>query len=219
MIEAVIFDMDGVIIDSEPASAQSWVEVAKRHGLDWTTMQKICDETIGMSQSGMNQKIKENFGEDFPVEELRAEKRIVFDDMFRKGQVPVKPGITELLKHLRENNFKTAIASSTYEQYVRQEMQQLNLIDLFDEIVTGDKVTRSKPAPDIFILACETLKLTHKECIVIEDSYNGVRAAKAAGIYTIMIPDLLPPNDEMRSLADQILPDAFAVREFMEAAL
>jgi beta-phosphoglucomutase-like phosphatase (HAD superfamily) len=127
----------------------------------------------------------------------------------RAGLLAVKPGVRELLEYLKSSSFRTAVASSTYTHIVEKELSDAGILPFFDRIVGGDQVSRSKPNPDIFLRAAEVLDTAPEACLVIEDSYNGIRAAKAAGMRAIMVPDLLQP-DALSRRPDLSLPAARA---------
>ena len=155
------------------------------------------------------------YGPDVPYDELNEKKRALFKQLFDTGLVAVKPGTRELLAYLKDNGIKTALASSTSSASVLREIVGAGLEKYFDQIVCGDMVERSKPAPDIWLEALRRLGVDAADAAAIEDSFNGVRSAKAAGLYTIMVPDLVQPDDEIRALADQVFPSLKEVLEFI----
>ena len=120
-------------------------------------------------------------------------------------KAPVKPGVKELLTYLKSAGVKIAIASSTKKSGVARELKQAGFLEYFDELVCGDMVEKSKPNPDIFLKAAQCLGEEPENCIVIEDSFNGIRAAHAANMFAIMVPDILPPDEEMKEKASLIL--------------
>ena len=201
-IKAFIFDMDGVIFDSERAVIDCWKVIAPQYGI--TDIETHCIAATGLNEQATRKIFKEQYGEDMPYDEMRAKRKALFIERFDQGLVPVKPGTVELLSYLKDNGYKVALASSTSEGTVRRELGIAGLIEFFDVIIGGDKVTHSKPDPEIFLMAMEQLGVESGESVIIEDSYNGVRAADASGAYTVMVPDLLPPTDEMREKADII---------------
>ena len=200
--KAFIFDMDGVIFDSERAVIDCWKVIAPQYGI--TDIETHCIAATGLNEQATRKIFKEQYGEDMPYDEMRARRKALFIERFDQGLVPVKPGTVELLSYLKDNGYKVALASSTSEGTVRRELGIAGLIEYFDVIIGGDKVTHSKPDPEIFLMAMEQLGVESGESVIIEDSYNGVRAADASGAYTVMVPDLLPPTDEMREKADII---------------
>ena len=207
-IDTVIFDMDGVIFDSEILVLSSWKEVAGRHGIQ--DVEKVCHECLGTNSAVSKQIFLRHYGQDFPYDEYKAEMAEVFFAHASDGKLAKKQGVEELLKYLKDKGFKVGIASSTRER---------GLLEYFDQIVGGDMVKHSKPEPDIFLEACGRLESKPENCYVIEDSYNGIRAAHAAGMHPIMVPDLMEPTEEMKSLAEQILGSLCAVQEFLQESV
>ena len=196
--KAVIFDMDGVIFDSEQIVCNLWIDYAKE--VDLPGIDEIIIKCIGINDKSTAQVFRDAYGEDFPYE---AHKKVIstrFHERYDGGRLPKKPGIDELLKVLKEKGFKTALASSTREEVVRNELRDAGLLDYFDFVIGGDKVSHSKPDPEIFIKAAEGLGAKVKDCYVIEDSFNGIKAANAAGMIPIMVPDLLQPTPEILDL-------------------
>lgn len=210
---AVIFDMDGVIFDSERLVVETWVEVAKKYGI--AGIEDACAACVGINAQATELKMKEIYGEEFPYQEYKKEASALYHERYDDGRLPTKPGIRELLEFLHANNIRTAVASSTRRAVVEQEIRDAGLAPFFQKIICGDMVARSKPAPDIFLKAAEELGVNPEVCYVIEDSYNGIRGAHAAGMHPIMVPDMLPPTDEMEKLAEQIFPSLFEVRDFI----
>jgi HAD superfamily hydrolase (TIGR01509 family) len=201
-MKAVIFDMDGVIFDSEYATYLSWQKIAEREKLpDFDDVYKRC---IGVTYEVTKQICLDAYGQDFPYEKFAKEASLIYHERYDGGRLPVKEGARELLSYLKENAIPTAIASSTREERVVIQLEEAGLLSCFDEVVGGDCVKRSKPAPDIFLLAAERLGIAPADCVVIEDSYNGIRAAHAAGMIPVMVPDMLEPNGEMRGLSRAI---------------
>ena len=126
----------------------------------------------------------------------------MYHEKYDGGRLPMKPGVVELLSYLKDNGKKIALASSTRRETVVNQLRWADIIDYFDVIISGDMVARSKPAPDIFLKACEELRVSPEKAYAIEDSYNGIRAAHAGGLRPIMVPDLLEADDEMRELSE-----------------
>lgn len=212
-IDTVIFDMDGVIFDSETLVLSSWKEVADRHGIK--NVEEACHECLGTNSVVSKQIFLRHYGQDFPYDEYKAEMAEVFFSHASDGRLAKKPGVEELLKYLKENGFKVGLASSTQEATVRRQISEGGLLKYFDQIIGGDMVKRSKPEPDIFLEACRRLESEPERCYVIEDSYNGIRAAHAAGMHPIMVPDLMEPTEEMRRLAEKIFESLYDVMEYL----
>lgn len=127
----------------------------------------------------------------------------------------MKTGVVELLTYLKEAGKEIALASSTRRAVVVQELADAGIIDFFDVVIGGDMVTRSKPQPDIFLKACEELGVAPEEAFAIEDSYNGIRAAAAGHLRPLMVPDLMPPTEEMKELAEAIFETLLDVKDYL----
>lgn len=216
-MKAVVFDMDGVIFDSEILVIETWKEVAKLHGI--SEVENVCRQCLGTNAQTSKNIFLDAYGPDFPYDEYKKEMSALFHERAAGGKLPQKPGIKEILSFLKDRRIKTAVASSTREEVVRRELEEGRLLPWFDKIICGDMVSRSKPAPDIFLKACEVLEVSPSEAFAIEDSYNGIRAANSAGMRPIMVPDLAPPTEEMEALAECILPSLFDVMEYIKIQL
>lgn len=213
LYNAVVFDMDGVIFDSERAVMQCWKEVASRHNIP--DIEKAILACTGTTMVRTREIMLDLYGADFPYDEYARESSAIFHSRYDGGRLPMKPGVKELLTFLKERGKKIALASSTRQQVVTDELRDAGIIEYFDRIICGDMVSRSKPAPDIFLKACEELNVSPSDSYAIEDSYNGIRAAHAGGLHPIMVPDLLPADEEMQSLAEIVLPSLTSVMEYL----
>lgn len=213
LYKAVVFDMDGVIFDSERAVMQCWKEVASRHNIP--DIEKAILACTGTTMVRTREIMLNLYGADFPYDEYARESSVIFHSRYDGGRLPMKPGVKELLTFLKEHDKKIALASSTRQQVVTDELRDAGIIEYFDRIICGDMVSRSKPAPDIFLKACEELNISPSDSYAIEDSYNGIRAAHAGGLHPIMVPDLLPADEEMQSLAEIVLPNLTSVMEYL----
>lgn len=209
--KAAIFDMDGLILDSERTVLNIWEKIGEKYGFENIRAYGI--SVIGKNKKATIDEFERVYGESgVPYEkELRA----VYNEMAQKGEVPLKPNTLELLNAMKSAGMKIAIASSSTREEITSQLGTLGALELFDAIVSGDQVTRSKPDPEIFLKACDALNVKSEESLGLEDSYNGVRSCKASGLYTIMVPDLIAPNDEMKDLADIILPSLKDVQAFL----
>ena len=210
-VQAVIFDMDGVIFDSERLVIECWEEVAAKHNIP--DIVEICMRVQGNNREETGKRFREKYGKDFPYETYKKEVTALFLDRYGEGRLPMKPGVVEILKELRRNNIPLALASSTRSDIVKLEMEEANLLPYFDAVLGGDMVSRSKPEPDIFLAAAAALQAEPKYCYVLEDSYNGIRAAYRAGMHPVMVPDMQQPTEEIRGIAEAVvgnLPAALA---------
>ena len=211
--KAVLFDMDGVIIDSEQVVIDCWKVTADKYGIP--DIEVFCRKVLGVNAENTRKVFNKMYEGRFSYDDYKPQMRELFVKKFDDGDVPVKPGARQLLMYLKENGIATALCSSTSEAAVKREMRAVGLYDYFDVFVCGDQVTKSKPDPEIWIKGMEQLGVKAPDCAGIEDSFNGVKSAKAAGLYTIMVPDLVPPDEELRATADIILPSLNQVLELV----
>lgn len=216
-INAVVFDMDGVIFDSEKLVVECWVETANRYGI--VGVEQACKECLGLNRLAAKEKFLQRYGQDFPYDAYKQEMSDLYHKRAREGMLRMKPGVVELLTFLKEQGMKIALASSTREQVVTWELTDAGIIDYFDVIVCGDMVSKSKPEPEIFLKACELLQVEPETALGIEDSYNGIRAAYAGGLRPIMVPDMAEPTDEMKELSEVILPSLLDVKEYVRQSV
>lgn len=210
-IKAVVFDMDGIIFDSESKVIECWIEIADKYGIK--DIETMCRKCLGTNSTETRRIALEFYGQDFPYDEYKKESSELYHQRYDGGRLPMKPFIRELLEYLKQNGYKIALASSTRTQVVQNQLRDAGILSYFDKLVCGDMVSRSKPEPDIFLKACEELAVAPDKAYAIEDSYNGIRSAHSAGLHPIMVPDLAPPTEEMQQLAEVILP---SLREVME---
>lgn len=212
--KAVVFDMDGVIFDSERLVMECWKVIADKY--DIPNIEEACYECMGINAQLTKEKMLARYGQDFPYEAYKAEVSALFHEEAKDGKLAQMPGVKELLSFLKENGYPLALASSTRREVVERELKEGGLYDYFDVIVCGDMVTKSKPDPEIFLLACEKLHVKSENAYAIEDSYNGIRAAYAANMKPIMIPDLAKPTDEMYRISFKIMSSLFEVMDYLK---
>lgn len=213
-ISAVIFDMDGLMFDTERLAFEAWREVCTEAGYDITD--DVILASVGRNERDTETIMKQHLGEDFPFAELRKQRVAHVQDYISKNGMPIKLGLLRLLDYLNEKGIMTAVATSTERVKAEEHITSCNLLHSFNCIVCGDEVERGKPEPDIFLLAAKKLGCPPSECIVLEDSENGIKAAYKAGMRSIMIPDLIMPTDELRELAHQIFETLEYVIEYIE---
>lgn len=187
--EAVIFDMDGLMFDSERVIQKSWDVVGPRLGFG--KMGKDIYHTLGLNRTEREQYFKRTYGDNFPFLQFQECYREEVKKFTEKYGTPVKPGLYELLEVLREQKVKMAVATSSSYENTAALLKETKVYGYFQTVVTGNMVERSKPAPDIYQKACEKLNVRPERALAFEDSYNGIRSAHAAGMKVIMIPDLL----------------------------
>ena len=212
--QAVVFDMDGVIFDTERLVIEFWKEVAKKHNIP--NVEHTCIQCLGTNRVRTREIFLENYSADFPFDPYRAEVTELFNTHYKGVPLPTKPGVRELLSYLQAQDIKVGLASSTAQHLVRDEIGTAGLLPYFQTLVCGDMVEHSKPAPDIFLKACEILNADPTKSIAIEDSFNGIRSAHCAGMTPIMVPDQVQPTDEIRALAFHVMPSLLDVLNWLK---
>ena len=214
--KAVVFDMDGVIFDSERASYNEWLALAPKYGME--NLEEVYPLIIGRNDREGKKIIRGIYGQDFPFDRFLAEKEAASKAKYGGGKMPLKPGIRELLEYLKEEGCYLAVASSTNSGIVRAQITDAGFAPYFSRIIGGDMVAKSKPEPDIFLEALKGTGILPEEAAVVEDSHNGVRAAYAAGMFPAMIPDMMPVTEEMKEKAGVILPDLLELKTYFTEA-
>jgi len=202
-VDAVIFDMDGLLLDSERLSREALVRAGAAMG--YRVTDAFYRLTIGAPADRCRELLRHEFGPDCPAERLQAAHEACLHEMVAAGRLAIKEGATELLDQLDRGRRKRAIATSSSAARARLHLRAVGLDRRFDEIVTRDDVARGKPAPDLFLEAARRLAIAPARCLVLEDSFNGVRAAEAAGMRVVMVPDLLDADAEMRRTAQRVV--------------
>lgn len=213
-MKAVVFDMDGVLFDTERLCMDSWVAVALRFGI--TDMEEVFPMCIGRNMTDTREIIVEHYGENFAYDEFRREASAWFWREIEKNGLPVKKGVYELLEWLKQSGFQIGLASSSNRSSVMKHLEQAGISDYFQDVTGGDQILHSKPEPDIYLMACEKLGVNPEESYAIEDSYNGIRSAYRAGMKPVMVPDMLPPTEEMRQQCCVICEDLLQVMTYLE---
>ena len=198
MIKAVVFDMDGVLFDTERISREAWFYTARQMGIE-AQFEPVFLRAIGMNRSDTREMFLSIYGNDFSYETFQTTSSQKFHELIEQ-ELPMKPGVHEILSWLRAHKVPTALASSTSKKSVLSHLSRPNLTDFFDDVITGDMVVHSKPHPEIYEMACRAIHTAPVDCIAVEDSKNGIRSAFAAGMKPIMIPDQVQPDDETAAL-------------------
>lgn len=203
-IEAVIFDMDGLMLDTERIARIAW----KRAAADWdrTLSGEIFAAITGLTAPDANVVLQATLGPAFPVEEARARRQRYYRAYIAEHGIDVKPGLLALLAQIEALGLPHAVASSTSKKGVIHKLTVAGLIDRFETLVGGDEVANGKPAPDIFLTAAARLGVLPDGCMVLEDSEAGIQAAHAAGMLPVMVPDVKPPSPEVEAVAYAVLP-------------
>ena len=198
MIQAVIFDMDGTLFDTERLTVEGWQEMQRR-GLLPPDFLKWTPGWRGKNRDDIRYQMKQLYGEDFDTEKIFDGRRTILNEMIERDGLPLKPGVPGIFESLKSMGLPMALATATTRVTVDNYMTKTGYGVYFDQIVTGDSVPNGKPAPDIFLSAANKLGIAPKNCLVVEDSPNGVRAGLAAEMYVVMVPDLEEPDKTMKA--------------------
>ena len=207
--KAVIFDMDGTLLDTESVFKAIVFEVCTDLGFEMTDAVHM--SMVGSSHETTNQLLIEAYGVAFPYTLFDERCRVIMRERSHGG-VPVKAGARELLAELRERNIPTAVATSSRQPHAHTHLGAAGLLEMFETIVTRDDVTNPKPHPEPYLTAARRLGVDPLKCLALEDSHSGVRAAHAAGMQTVMVPDLVHPSEEIRSLGIAVMESLDHVR-------
>ncbi len=211
---AVIFDMDGVIFDSERLVLTCWEKLGEKYRIEG--VREVFIPCIGTNEKKTREIVLAHYGEQFPYDEFRKEASRLFHEIADRDGLPVKKGVRELLQYLQEKEVLLGLASSTRLKTVAEELKQAGLYDYFRVVMGGDQLKNSKPEPDIYLMTCEKMGIPPEKGYAVEDSYNGIRAAYRAGMRPIMVPDMLPATEEMRQKSIIVLDDLLQVKEYFE---
>ena len=198
MIQGVIFDMDGTMFDTERMWATFWAPALAALGLPYK--EGLAEAARGTAGQTTRDVVRRFYGQTCDAEGIVDSLHRVADEVFFSAPVPKKPGLDALLAWLEAQGIPMAVASSSREAMIRHNLDAWGLTHYFKTIVSGQHVAHSKPDPEIFLLTAQKLGVEPARCLVLEDSYNGVRAGAAGGFVTVMVPDLVPADDEMRRL-------------------
>lgn len=195
MVKGVIFDMDGTMFDTERLSSEAWRMAGRKLGIPIT--EELLANFRGKNWLAGKELLKNAFGEDFDCENARNIRYEFYLEMLRRDGVPIKPGLPELLDFLKEEKIPAVVATSTGREHAERLLKLAGVYDAFADYVYGDSLTASKPEPDIFLMAADRIGRRPQDCLVLEDSPNGVVAGKAAGGYIICIPDIVTVPEEV----------------------
>lgn len=198
MLKAVIFDMDGLMLDTETLLQRFWCEAAQFYGYPMTP--EIVLGIRSLSYKYAIKHLKRVFGDDFDYPKVRAKRIELMNEYIRRNGVIKKKGLDELLDFIAKTPLKAAVCTATDFERTKMYLESVGVFDKFDDFICGNMVEYGKPAPDIYKSACKRLGLLPEECIALEDSPNGIISAAVAGLNAVMIPDLTKPSEDIRPL-------------------
>lgn len=195
-VKAVIFDQDGLMFDTERISAEAWCQVGKKYGIEPDN--QFFDALKGGNPQQAKELMKRTFGETFDCDGFLKEKRAYQYRLIEERGVPVKAGLRELLAYLKAMGCPAAVATSSSQEWTQKNVKEAGVEPYFELYTYGSMVERSKPEPEIFLLTARRLGVKPQECIVLEDSFNGVEAGLRGGFLTVMVPDTSFPGPELK---------------------
>jgi HAD superfamily hydrolase (TIGR01509 family) len=205
-IKAVIFDLDGLVIDSEYLWTEMEMIYLREKNISYNG--ELHYELMGLKQEEVNEKFRTYFGIDEPFDKMLAHRKQILYKLYDE-KLKLRPFVREILGMIRKNDLRTAMASGSPLDIIERALKKFSLEKAFSPIVSADHVQRGKPEPDIYLKTCELMSLEPYECIVLEDSFNGVKSAVSAGAHCIAVPETSDPNDF--SIAD------FVAKDLLEA--
>lgn len=207
--------MDGLMIDSERVTFECYQEILK--GMNLTMDEEFYKTLLGKPLKGIYQRFYDVYGNDFPIEDVIKDVHALMAKRFETEGVPIKTGLKSLLEYLKENNYKTIVATSSNRDRVDTILSQAQITDYFDDSICGDEVTKGKPNPEVFLKSCQKLGVNVDEAIVLEDSEAGIQASYDAGIKVICIPDMKYPEKQYEEKTFKILKDLNDVTEYLKS--
>lgn len=213
--EAVIFDMDGLLLDSERAITDCMRRAAREAG--HVLPSSLWLELVGTGEEASRMRLVEHLGE-AAADALLARGDVLYDAVVDAG-VPHRPGVTALLDWLEQHRIPRAVATSTRRPLALRKLRIAGLLDRFHAVCTSSDVARPKPAPDVYLLAADRLGIPPARCVVLEDSEPGVRAALAAGMLPIQVPDLVAPDAAVRALGHRVVASLAEAQQLLEDRL
>lgn len=214
MIKAIICDVDGTLLDSERIYMKAWKMAGKELGYDVTD--EVLMKTRAMNVKDATVIFETMIGNGFSYEKTRVGRVRIAEELIEKESPILKDGVKEFIELAQKKGLRLAVASSTGKQKTIDHLRRNGILDPFEVIVGGDMITNGKPAPDIFLKAAELLGVESEYCAVLEDSVSGIRAAAAAKMVPIQIPDVVPANDETRSLSYAVVDSLLDIESVLD---
>lgn len=214
MVKAVIFDMDGLMIDSERVTFEGYQKVMGKMGL--SISKDFYKQLLGKPIKGIYQCFYDTYGNDFPIASVIKEVHQYMADLFENEGVPLKTGLINLLEYLKTHQYKTIVATSSNRDRVDAILTRANIMQYFDDSICGDEVTHGKPHPEVFLNSCKKLGVQPEEAIVLEDSEAGIQAAHSANISVLCVPDMKYPEPKYAAMTTKIINDLNEVIDYLD---
>lgn len=214
MIESVVFDMDGVLFDTERICRIAWRQVGK--AMDIPDVDATIVACTGLNENDTRQFFTQKYGREFPYDPFRRQASHEFHRILDQEGLPRKEGVNELLEFLKSHNYRIALATSTRRDSALRYLQESGIASYFQAVITGDMIEHGKPDPEIYRIACRELGSSPASCMAVEDSPNGIRSACRAGMKPVMVPDLIAPTDEITKLLFAIFRNLSELKEFLQ---
>lgn len=211
--KAVIFDMDGVIFDTEKVYLDIWTEVFEKYGYKMT--KELYVTVMGTGRKNVIKTFLENFGDDLPIEKMYEEKDNQLFYRIENQGIPLKEGVKELFSMLKEKDYKIALATSAKKERVEKQIKDKWLKESFDAIVCGDDVEKGKPSPDIFLKAAKEIDVEPENCFVVEDSPAGIKAAFSGGMKGIHVEDLKVADEEILKYCEKNFKNLQEIKKYL----
>lgn len=205
MIRAVIFDMDGLMFDTERLAKEAWIQVGQELGFQID--ERVICQIRGATPAASAAVFEKEFGKAFNYPMAKQKRNLLVERRIDEEGIPVKKGLHNLLCYLKENGIFCAVATSSPENVLKKYLHQAEVEGYFDSLISSDQVRHSKPDPECFLMSAAALGVEPADCLVLEDSANGLRAAHNAGMQSICIPDLALPDQDALASAAGILRD------------
>lgn len=205
MITSAVFDMDGLMFDTERLVYENWQKMMDERGYDYDL--DFFKLTVGKRKNEVQRIYFDRFGDDFPYWELADLGKARYVERIKSEGIPIKKGLIELLTFLKDRGIKIALATSTSRQTAQLNLEISDTAKFFDELVCGNDVKNGKPHPEVFLTAASRLGAEPKNCLAYEDSINGIISAYNAGMTTVMVPDYIAPTEELKPMIGLLCDD------------
>lgn len=213
-VKAILFDMDGVIFDTERVYLKEWKQVFSHYGYEMKD--EVYISVMGTGRKNVKKVFKERYGDDLPIEDMYIYKDKLLSEAVDNNEIPLKDGAIDILNYLKAEGYKTALATSAKRDRLEIQLKLADIKDKFDSIVCIDDVGKGKPNPDIFLLAAKNIGVEPAECMVIEDSEAGIMAAFNAGMIPIHVKDLKEVSEIIRKHSHRQFNNLLEIKEYIK---